>query len=281
MPSAGGAEAKRQKRDKTRFLTHLLSRAGGRIAHLPLPRVLRPWVWGTLGKMMGIDLSRVPHPLTLYPNFSSFFTRPLPQGLLSFPKEKEIIASPVSGVFLSRFILEGEQVVPIKGNPHSLVELLGSQERMARFLGGEGYILYLRPCDYHRIHAFHDLTLYTCELYPGSLLPVNRLGQKVPGIFGRNERWLMEGEFHSHPFLMIWVGALFVGSLRFLHPHLIPFAPTLKKPVQRFRVELKRGEEMGCFAFGSTVILILSRPTTPLLPIKSIVTVGTPWLRIL
>lgn len=278
MPAAGVGEKLKGRGSSLPLITKLLSRAAGRVARLPLPRLLRPILWQGVARVLGVRLEEVPRPLSRYPHFSAFFTRPLPPELLHFPQDSTLL-SPVSGVFLERFSIQGELVLPVKGNPHPLKELLGGEEAGKRFLGGEGYTLYLRPRDYHRIHAFDDLLIKSVQLFPGGLMPVHRLGQKVPGIFVRNERWLLLGEHRSSPFAMIWVGALFVGSLRFLHPALVPFTPTLAHPLQRGAVSVRKGEELGCFEFGSTVILILARRCSPLLPVGAEIRACAPFLK--
>jgi phosphatidylserine decarboxylase len=237
-------------------------------------------VWHGIASLLKVDLTSVPRPLTRYRNLSAFFSRGLPEPALSVDPNPQVLVSPVSGIFLGGFPIAEERIIPVKGNPHRLDDLLGGRERIEPFLGGEGYTFYLRPRDYHRIHAFSDMTLYACELFPGTLFPVNRLGQKIPGVFSRNERWVLMGEALWGKVAMVWVGALFVGSLRFLDPRLIPHTPTLKDPYQQFRVSFKKGEEIGCFNLGSTVILLLSAHFSPLLSPGSEVRVGEGVLHI-
>jgi len=277
MPSERDPAKGRRKRKGSRkdlALTRILSRIGGRIAGVTIPKPLRPLLWRGVAKLLGIPPGEIPLPLTRYQNLPSFFTRELPHPPLVVDPDPHLLVSPVSGVFLERFPITEGRILPVKGNPHRLEELLGRKERIPGLLGGEGFTFYLRPRDYHRIHAFSDMTLTACELFAGSLFPVNGIGQRIPRIFSRNERWVLEGRAPWGRFVMVWVGALFVGSLRFLDPRLIPYTPTLENPYREFEVTLRKGEEIGCFNLGSTVILLLSVPSTPLVPPGSEVKVG-------
>jgi phosphatidylserine decarboxylase len=214
------------------------------------------------------------HEFHSFSSIQEVFTRSSfpPRTLPSSPTP---LLSPVQGVVTDLFPIREDRIYPVKGNPHSLTEILGSRERGKRFLGGTGITFYLRPKDYHRIHSPLTGKILEIQRIPGGLYPVNRWGRKIPKIFLRNERWVLEGVYPLGRFAMVWVGAFLVGSLRFTHRELIPLTPKKRAPILCL-VPIQQGEELGLFAFGSSVVLFLN--PSPILVIQEgeEVKVGTP-----
>jgi phosphatidylserine decarboxylase len=201
-----------------------------------------------------------------YDSFNEFFTRALRPGARPIDPNDSVLVSPVDGAISQIGRLDGSQVMQAKGHYYSLEALLdfgGSQANWAsRFTDGCFATLYLAPFNYHRIHMPLGGTLCAAWYVPGQLFSVNAVtAAAVPGLFARNERVVCIFEDGPRLFAMVLVGALFVGSMDTVwHGEITPRSPreALELPLDTTRapLRLEKGDEMGRFNMGSTVILI-------------------------
>ncbi|HLV48297.1 MAG TPA: archaetidylserine decarboxylase, partial [Aliidiomarina sp.] len=159
--------------------------------------------------------------------------------------------------------INDDTIVQAKGHDYSVTELLGGDAELGKeFDDGQFATIYLAPRDYHRIHMPCDGTLREMIYVPGDLFSVNPLtAQNVPNLFARNERVVAIFDSELGPFSMVLVGATIVASIETI------WAGTVTPPrgprVHRWQypskgaaaVTLKKGEEMGRFKLGSTVIM--------------------------
>lgn len=209
-----------------------------------------------------VDLSEAEYSIPEnYDSFNHFFTRALKPGARPLPDDARVLISPVDGT-VSQFgpIREG-RIFQAKGHDYSVVELLGGDAEAAEaFMGGHFCTIYLAPYNYHRIHMPLDGRLRNWSYVPGRLFSVNAAtARALPNLFARNERLNAIFESDTGTFALTMVGALFVGSLetvwagRVTPPHLRG-EPGQYQPMNP--VMLNRGEEMGRFNMGSTVILL-------------------------
>jgi phosphatidylserine decarboxylase len=194
-----------------------------------------------------------------YASFNSFFTRPLRQGARPLPESRSAIISPVDAALSQSGRIETGRILQAKGHHYDLDALLGGDsDRAQPFRDGWFATLYLAPRDYHRIHMPMDGRLTSMVYVPGRLYSVNEASaEHVPGLFARNERVVctFEGDF---PFAVVLVGALFVGSMETVWAGQV--TPRRRQPAvwhYMSGVSLERGDELGRFNMGSTVILIL------------------------
>ncbi len=260
----------------SRLLTVGLTRAGALLGRIPLLAPLRPLVWGAYARAYGARLDEAAAPVDSYRTFQDFFTRRLRDNARPIGAEANVWTSPVDGLWLSHVPADADAVYPVKGNPHSLRELLADTTLAEHMRGGWVSTFYLRPGDYHRIHAPCDMRLTGVRMVPGTLFPVNAYGQRVPGLFARNERWIFEGETTEGPLAMLWVGAMMVGSVAGSHPALrdLPREPGRRS----LDLRVARGEELGMFRFGSTVILVGVATRRPALELPAEIRMGRPAL---
>jgi phosphatidylserine decarboxylase len=138
--------------------------------------------------------------------------------------------------------------------------LLGGDAALAsKFAGGAFATIYLSPRDYHRVHMPLDGVLTAMTHIPGRLFSVNAVtARAVPGLFARNERVVCAFDTPVGPMVPILVGAIFVGSMETVWAGQV--TPPSRGDVTQLgggTVRLARGEEMGRFNMGSTVILLL------------------------
>lgn len=226
-----------------------------------------------------------------YKTFNEFFTRPLKDGVRPLTTDSDIIAHPVDGA-ISQLgpIVEGE-LIQAKGHNYSLQALLGGSEQdTAPFLGGDFATIYLAPKDYHRIHMPIDGTLSKMIYVPGDLFSVNPLtAQNVPNLFARNERVVAIFDTEIGPLAMVLVGATIVASIETIWAGTV--TPPAGKDVFSWNyptsgdnaITLKKGEEMGRFKLGSTVILAWGADKADILDDQkpgTVTRMGTPFAKI-
>lgn len=199
-----------------------------------------------------------------YASFNDFFTRALRADARPIDATEAALVSPVDGRVSQAGAIEEGHLLQAKGHGYSAEALLGSAARAEPFRGGRFATIYLAPFNYHRIHMPIAGTLREAVHVPGALFSVNQVtAENVPGLFARNERVVCVFDTPYGPLAMVLVGALFVGSVSVVWQggEVTPAKPrpqyptplTLPSPAPA----LAKGEEMGRFNMGSTVILLL------------------------
>jgi phosphatidylserine decarboxylase len=208
-----------------------------------------------------------------YPDFNSFFTRPLKPGLRAQPENESAIACPVDGAISQIGKIEADTLLQAKGRYFSLVDLLGGDEaRAAAFRNGIYSTLYLSPRDYHRIHMPCTGQLTDTIFIPGRLYSVApHTTRAIPNLFTRNERQVNLFATAHGPVAVIMVGAIFVSSMETVWEGVIePGNATVRCRSYAMAgepdISLHRGDEMGRFNMGSTVILLFSGDQAEWLP---------------
>jgi len=203
--------------------------------------------------------------LSSYISFNAFFTRQLRIGARPIAQGESVITSPVDGVISQIGPIEQGKIVQAKGQNYTVLELLGGDESLAKqFEQGQFTTIYLSPKDYHRIHMPLTGTLQQMRYIPGKLFSVSpRTARAVPNLFARNERVVTVFETEMGPIVMVLVGAIFVGSMETIWSGQI--TPPYAKEIQHWEyqddkaITIKKGEEMGRFNMGSTVVLLLPK----------------------
>lgn len=202
--------------------------------------------------------------ITSYKTFNEFFTRPLKAGVR--PIANGAFICPVDAAISQFGVIEKDQIVQAKGHSYSITALIGGDKAIAeKFENGHFACLYLSPKDYHRIHMPCDGALKSMTYVPGDLFSVNPItAQGVPGLFARNERVVCEFVSEKHgSFIMVLVGATIVGSMATVWHEtengIINPPRTGKTKTWNYdkkNLTLKKGDEMGRFLLGSTVVML-------------------------
>ncbi|MDB5966157.1 MAG: psd [Polaromonas sp.] len=200
-----------------------------------------------------------------YLTFNDFFTRALKVG--ARPLADADLVSPVDGAISQFGPIEHDQIFQAKGHNYTTTAVVGGDATLAaRFDHGSFATLYLSPRDYHRIHMPCDGRLTRMTYVPGELFSVNpTTARGVPGLFARNERVVCVFESARGPFVLILVGATIVGSMATVWHGVVN--PPRGKVVRSWdypasgepAIELRKGEEMGRFLLGSTVVMLFPR----------------------
>lgn len=223
-----------------------------------------------------------------YRSFNAFFTRALRPDARPIAAEPDAVVSPVDGTVSQCGAIEEDRLIQAKGQHYSLHELLaGDAEAVATYRGGSFACIYLAPYNYHRIHMPYAGTARDNVYVPGELFSVNAAtARAVPRVFARNERLICDFTTPLGRMAVILVGALFVGSIETVHCGEVNPPPRGRKAPTRIATGLGRrfakGEELGRFNMGSTVILLFERNRvaweTTLVP-ESTVQLGRPIAR--
>jgi phosphatidylserine decarboxylase len=209
-----------------------------------------------------------------YESFNAFFTRALRADARPIDPDSRRIVSPCDGTISIAATLDDNRMLQAKGHEYTLASLIAAPGRDADLLRGGRYAtIYLAPYNYHRLHMPADGRLRAAWYVPGRLFSVNRSTvERVPGLFARNERLVLMFDGERNPFVLVLVGALFVGSMSTVwHGEVTPWhgrrtttqpaTPIGLQPTQRHDPWLARGAEFARFNMGSTIVM-LSPPGT-------------------
>ncbi len=211
----------------------------------------------------GVNMAEAANPdIASYKSFNEFFTRPLQAG--ARPLAEADFLSPVDGAISQFGAIERDQIFQAKGHSYSTTALVGGDRKLAaQFENGSFATLYLSPRDYHRIHMPCDGRLSRMIYVPGALFSVNpTTARGVPGLFARNERVVCVFESAAGPFVLTLVGATIVGSMATVwHGQVNPPRPGVVREwrYDEQNIVLKKGQEMGRFLLGSTVVMLFPK----------------------
>ncbi|MET1755654.1 archaetidylserine decarboxylase [Novosphingobium sp. RD2P27] len=200
-----------------------------------------------------------------YKSFNEFFSRPLKAGIR--PLATADFVSPVDGAISQFGAIDDYHILQAKGHRFTTTELLGGDSALAaQFRHGSFANLYLSPRDYHRLHMPCDGKLTRMIYVPGTLFSVNPVTARgVPNLFARNERVVCVFESpEDGPFVMVLVGATIVGSMATVWHGIVNPKRTSKVSEWSYTDEdivLRKGEEMGRFLLGSTIVMLFSQDT--------------------
>lgn len=197
-----------------------------------------------------------------YASFNEFFIRPLKENARPINQDPAALCLPADGRVSELGHIAQNQLLQAKGHTFTLETLLANDvELAAKFQNGDFITTYLSPRDYHRVHMPCDATLRKMIYVPGELFSVNPfLAEHVPNLFARNERVICEFDTAFGPMVQILVGATITASISTVWAGVIN--PPRSKDVLVYEyltegetaVHLKKGQEMGAFRLGSTVI---------------------------
>ena len=251
-------------------LTNSASRAFGKLASTAFPTFMQIGVNKLYTSITGVDLSNF-HPHGHYPTLNALFTREL-RFKRDVSQDVKSIISPADSLISAQGEIEATDALQIKGFSYNIRELLTkniADENIDRINGGEFMNFYLSPMDYHRYHVPMDMKVTRVVHVPGLLYPVNfTYLKKVPALFTKNERVILEcQDINDKLFYIILVGALNVGKMT------LSFEERIETNVDASKVavydyadtQLKKGDELGMFMMGSTIVMLFEREFVALL----------------
>ncbi|HIP59268.1 MAG TPA: phosphatidylserine decarboxylase [Campylobacterales bacterium] len=241
--------------------TNGISRGFGKFASYKFPALIQHGFNAIYVKTMGVDMSNF-HPLNHYETLNLLFTRELLYAR-EMPKDPTVIVSPADSLISELGDLKESTALQIKDFQYCIKELLTehiSDKNKERVIDGKFINFYLSPKDYHRYHVPTDMRVTKIIHVPGLLYPVNfTYLRKVHSLFVKNERVVLECFDNTGKlFYMILVGALNVGKMT------LSFEPKVETNIDASELKvyeyddlhLKKGDELGMFKMGSTVVMI-------------------------
>lgn len=264
-----------------------LSQMIGRIAQFEHParasRALQDWFI----KRYQLNMNEAELPAHEYASLAKLFTRKLKPGLRPIGQG---IVHPCDGEITCAELIESDSLLQVKGRKYSLSQLLGhfgdkssvhraghdtqtssgSAHEAQAYLGGAHIIYYLCPTDYHRVHSPIDGEVLSVTHVPGQLWPVNNWSvESIDDLFAVNERVIFNIKTALGPVALIMVGATNVGKITVSFDSEVisntggggSRIKTYPNPVQ-----IKKGEEVGVFNMGSTVVMLYGPQMVNVLP---------------
>ncbi len=208
----------------------------------------------SFAKQYKINIEEMDRPLEEYTSLHDFFTRNLMEGARPVDGGVDTIASPVDAVLEDKGSIHEDATFQVKGKVYSVEEMLGGKKEAERYLGGHYMVLYLSPSHYHRIHSPVDGKVIRKQTLGSKSYPVNRFGMTLgKSPLSKNYREITEIEYGGGRLALIKVGAMFVNTIERTHT-----GDTLHK-----------GEEIGYFSFGSTVVLLFEKGRFAAAPLET------------
>jgi phosphatidylserine decarboxylase len=240
-----------------RLPRRLATRLVGRIARIEHPLVSRPALaaWRFFARP---DLSDA--TTHRFVSLRDGFTRALVPGARSIDPDLAVLASPCDAIVGAHGTIAGDQLYQVKGFPYRLTDLIPDPALTERFRDGSFVTLRLTAGMYHRFHAPHDLRVEGLTYLSGDCWNVNPIAlRRVERLFCRNERAVIEARLATGgwPILMVPVAAILVASIRLNFLDTGPLARALGPQRQPLGIALDKGQEMGWFEHGSSILIFL------------------------
>lgn len=264
------------------FPTRVISRVWGKINAVDLPTFLRKPIYSLYIWTFGVNMQEAAvEDLHFYKNLGEFFRRRLKPAARPVCSSS-CLTSPADGKVLHFGSVKNSEVEQVKGVTYSLEHFLGPHEGNGqagsfrdRLLSSPDndlfhVVIYLAPGDYHCFHSPVDWTVQLRRHFPGSLMSVSPgVAHWVKELFCLNERVALSGQWEHGFFSLTAVGATNVGSIR------INFDKELQTNTPKYRkgschersyqgeqsgVTLQKGEPLGEFNLGSTIVLVFEAP---------------------
>jgi phosphatidylserine decarboxylase len=193
-------------------------------------------------------------------SFDAFFTRKLRDGVRSIDPDPRTVLSPADGRIESMGRIDGAGTFPVKGRQYSVEELVGDAAAARHLVGGVGFVVYLSPRDYHRVHAPVGGRIRRIRSMPGDYFPVNDVGLRhVPNLFCRNRRVAIEIDADGDlgRVTVVMVVAMIVGRITTvgIDARDVPIAEHTFDPP----LTVTRGQEIGVFHLGSTAVVLVEK----------------------
>ncbi|WP_075185437.1 archaetidylserine decarboxylase [Teredinibacter haidensis] len=241
---------------------HLLSRLVGWFAQTEIPW-LKDFLIQRFADSFNVNMAEAEEEsLTAYSSFNEFFCRALKSEARPLADDSKLLICPADGAISQTGSINGSTIFQAKGKSFTTTALLGGDTDLAKqFENGQFCTVYLSPKDYHRVHMPIAGKLKSMTHVPGALFSVNPTTvDNVDNLFARNERVVSIFETEIGPVAVILVGAMIVASIETVWAGEV--APRGNKTAcfhyqEQESVSLERGQEMGRFKLGSTVIVLL------------------------
>ncbi len=241
----------------------MVSRIIGMISRVHFPQWLLRRAANFYSLRYGVNQGEMAVPPEGFRTFNEFFTRRLKAGARTIDADRRAVVSPVDGRIDRLGRLDQNTMVQAKGIEYSVRDLIPS-EAAGAFISGNFITIYLSPGDYHRIHSPVDGTIAGYMHVPGRLLGVREsVARTVPGLYTGNERVITYIRTNRGMAAVCKVGAANVGAISLSYDAMasISFSHSPRELLYPAAAEktVRRGDEIGVFNLGSTVIVLFGK----------------------
>lgn len=248
--------------------TRLTSRLWGLIIGLYLPVIFRFIIYNLYALIFKAKLNEAEKNVLKYKNIQEFFTRKLKPGIHIINNNNNCLVSPVDGKIINICDLKKDKLLKqIKNINYDIKDFLGFYPKPKKNNKIVACVIYLSPGDYHRFHSPYEWSVRDRIHFSGSLLPVNNIiVNSIPSLFTINERVCLYGTWKYGFFSYSAVGATNVGSIKINFDNKLKtnhwFSRSTNKDYHNYKynVRLNKGDEIGYFKLGSTIVLIFEVP---------------------
>jgi phosphatidylserine decarboxylase len=223
------------------------------ISSIFVPKIFRKGFFTFFGrvfmKMNDNDFSIMEKDISEFKNIKDFFIRRI--NLQERPLCKDDVVCPCDGRILEFGNMEDGQLIQVKGINYRLSDLIIDGKLCGTLQNGSFVSVYLSPRNYHRFHCPCSGSIISIRHIPGYLLPVNSLGLKVPALYTRNERFIVTFQAKDGTLITLAiVGAAAVSKIVLFNEE---------------NQKVCKGDELGYFEMGSSIVLISSKRFTPVI----------------
>jgi phosphatidylserine decarboxylase len=204
-----------------------------------------------------LDLSEAKQ--TRFRSLHECFTRELKAGARPIDADPGVLTSPCDAIVGACGVVTDGLVLQAKGFPYRLVELLEDPDLACQYAGGSYITLRLRAAMYHRFHAPYECRVEQVTYIPGDAWNVNPTAlRRIERLYCRNERAIIRCRLTSGGALitLVPVAAILVASIRLHFLNLLLHLRYRGPNVIRCDSPLGKGQEMGWFEQGSTIIVL-------------------------
>lgn len=256
---------------------NLVSRFIGALASRSISKIAIKW----FAKRYKINLEEAQEPIESFKTLNNFFTRKLKDGARPIDEEDNVkaIVSPVDGKIAQFGFIENGRIIQAKGRHYTVQELLGDDKEAEPFINGTFMTIYLAPTDYHRMHHYMDADITGFRYIPGTLFPVNPFSvANIENLFPINERLTTYYNCNGKSAAIVKVGATVVGKIKVTYSDAESnISKNVRAETFSEKITVKKGDELGLFAMGSTVVMLFPENSTEFicnLPTEEKVQVG-------
>jgi len=246
------------------FKSSCASRLFGKFANKKFPTFFQNIINNSYVCFMKLDMNEFDSPCK-YESLNALFTRALKKPR-EFENNRGEFISPCDAFISECGKIKEQKALQIKGHYYRVRNLLGDyvlKKEKDRLIDGKFINFYLSPKDYHRYHVPFDMQVKKAVHIPGKLYPVNFTWlKKIFELFVENERVILECYTKENKlFYMVFVGALNVGKMQFIFDHNIQtnVKSGKEQPYMYNNLTLKKGDELGRFEMGSTIVMLFEK----------------------
>jgi phosphatidylserine decarboxylase len=235
-----------------RFATRLM----GWFSHIESPLLARASI--AIWRLFS-DLDLTDAQTNRFNSLHACFTRELKPGARPIDDNPGVVTSPCDGIVVACGRIEEGRLMQVKGSSYTLGDLVRDPGVVERYRGGQYVTLRLTPSMYHRFHAPYDCVVERVRYIPGDTWNVNPSAlARIPGLYCRNERavirLVLEGS--NDAVLLVAVAAILVAGIRLRFLDLLMNGGYRGATELPCHAALDKGEEMGWFEHGSTIIML-------------------------